>query len=81
MLKNKHIIAFFIGLLLFILSQVVLAGQLSFAIVPLIHFTSDKKKMGPFVNGVWTKTLGWGLAAVIAGLNIYMICAQIALSR
>ena len=58
---------------LLIFSQVVLSAQLSFAVIPLIQFTSDKAKMGPFVNGVWTKTFGWLIAAGIAGLNAYLI--------
>ena len=58
---------------LLIFSQVVLSAQLSFAIIPLIQFTSNKAKMGPFVNGAWTKTLGWSIAIVIAALNIYLV--------
>lgn len=63
------------GLLVF--SQVVLSAQLSFAVIPLIQFTSDRAKMGAFVNGAWTRTLGWTVAAVIAGLNIYLIASSI----
>ena len=59
------------GLIIF--SQVVLSAQLSFAVVPLIQFTSDKQKMGPFVNGIATKAIGWSMAVVIAGLNLYLI--------
>lgn len=62
---------------LLILSQVVLSAQLSFAVIPLIHFTSDKEKMGPFVNGIWTKSLGWTIAIVIATLNVYLIFKQL----
>jgi manganese transport protein len=62
---------------LLILSQVILSAQLSFAVVPLIQFTSDKRKMGPFVNGLATKAIGWSLAAVIAGLNGYLIWTTI----
>jgi manganese transport protein len=58
---------------LIIFSQVVLSAQLSFAVVPLIQFTSDKQKMGPFVNGLGTKLTGWVMAVVIAGLNVYLI--------
>ncbi len=61
---------------LLILSQVVLSAQLSFAVIPLIHFTSDKRKMGPFANGPWTKALGWSMAAAIAGLNLFLIYKQ-----
>ncbi|HXC25392.1 MAG TPA: Nramp family divalent metal transporter [Gemmatimonadaceae bacterium] len=58
---------------LIIFSQVVLSAQLSFAIVPLIQFTSNRAKMGPFVNGPITRYTGWTLAAVIAVLNVYLI--------
>ena len=59
------------ALLLF--SQVVLSVQLSFAVIPLFQFTSDKKKMGPFVNGLVTKTVGWTIATLIAVLNSYLV--------
>ncbi|MGI8546845.1 MAG: Nramp family divalent metal transporter [Gemmatimonadaceae bacterium] len=58
---------------LLIFSQVVLSVQLSFAVIPLIQFTSDRAKMGPFANGVITRYAGWGLAAVIACLNAYLV--------
>lgn len=58
---------------LLIFSQVVLSVQLSFAVVPLIQFTSNRAKMGPFVNGVITRYTGWGLAAIIACLNAYLV--------
>jgi len=62
---------------LIIFSQVVLSVQLSFAVVPLIQFTCDKEKMGKFVNGTFTKTVGWGMAAVIAILNTYLVWTTI----
>ena len=58
---------------LLLLSQVILSAQLSFAVIPLIQFTSDRTKMGEFVNGTVVKCIGWGLAAIIAGLNAYLI--------
>ncbi|MDO8502666.1 MAG: Nramp family divalent metal transporter [Gemmatimonadaceae bacterium] len=58
---------------LLILSQVILSMQLSFAVVPLVRFTSDKVKMGQFVNPVWLKALAYLVAAVIAGLNIWLL--------
>jgi manganese transport protein len=58
---------------LLILSQVILSLQLSFAVVPLVQFTSDKKKMGEFVNPVWLKSLAWFVTAVIIGLNAYLL--------
>ena len=54
-------------------SQVVLSLQLSFAVVPLVQFTSDPKKMGTFVNGTLTKAIGWTIATVIAALNAYLV--------
>lgn len=60
---------------LLIFSQVVLSVQLSFAVIPLVQFTSDRKKMGPFVNNLAVKIIGWTLAAVIAGLNAYLVFA------
>lgn len=58
---------------LLILSQVVLSFQLSFAVFPLVQFTSEKAKMGRFVNSGWLKVLGWGIAIVIALLNGYLL--------
>ncbi|KEO83481.1 Nramp family divalent metal transporter [Tumebacillus flagellatus] len=58
---------------LLILSQVILSLQLSFAVVPLVRFTSDRKKMGEFVNPLWLKILAWTVAVVIAGLNLYLL--------
>lgn len=55
-------------------SQVVLSIQLSFAIFPLIQFTSDRQKMGPFVNGWMTRSIGWTMAVIIALLNTYLVC-------
>src|SRR5436190_4089726 len=58
---------------LLILSQVVLSLQLSFAVIPLVAFTSEKLKMGPFVNSRWLKILSWFVAAVILGFNLYLL--------
>ncbi|NWF86106.1 MAG: Nramp family divalent metal transporter, partial [Bryobacteraceae bacterium] len=55
---------------LLILSQVILSLQLPFAVIPLIHFTSDKARMGRFVNTGWVKALAWSAAALIVGLNL-----------
>lgn len=54
---------------LLILSQVVLSLQLGFAVIPLVWFTSDRKKMGEFVNSLWIKILAWGCAGIILVLN------------
>jgi manganese transport protein len=58
---------------LLVLSQVVLSMQLSFAVFPLVMFTSDKLKMGEFVNPLWRKILGYSVAVVIAGLNVWLL--------
>ena len=58
---------------LLILSQVILSLQLSFAVFPLVMFTSDKAKMGTFVNPLWLKIAGYGVAIVIAALNIWLL--------
>ncbi|MGO9572295.1 MAG: Nramp family divalent metal transporter [Desulfomonilaceae bacterium] len=63
---------------LLILSQVILSLQLSFAMIPLIHFTNDKGIMGEFVNGAWAKILSWAVALGILGLNIKLVNDQIA---
>ena len=58
---------------LLIFSQVILSLQLPFAIIPLIHFTSDKKKMGNFFNPLWVKILAWAIALTIAVLNFKLV--------
>ena len=58
---------------LLVLSQVILSLQLSFAVFPLVIFTSDKLKMGEFVNGLTIKCLAWFIAVVIAALNAWLL--------
>ncbi len=58
---------------LLILSQVILSLQLSFAVIPLVKFTSDKLKMGEFVAPKWLSSLSWVVAVIIAGLNVYLL--------
>ncbi|HEX8945055.1 MAG TPA: Nramp family divalent metal transporter [Gemmatimonadaceae bacterium] len=58
---------------LLILSQVILSLQLSFAVVPLVAFTSDRAKMGSFVNPGWLKLVAWSTAVVIAALNAWLL--------
>ena len=58
---------------LLVLSQVVLSMQLPFAIFPLIMVTSDRTRMGEFVNKPWAKWLGYLLCVVIGGLNVYLL--------
>lgn len=58
---------------LLIFSQVILSMQLAFAVIPLIHFVSDKNKMGIFVINNPTKVFAWLIAAVIAVLNFKLV--------
>jgi len=58
---------------LLILSQVILSVQLSFAVVPLILFTSDKAKMGSYVNPGWLRITSWGVAIIIMSLNGFLL--------
>ena len=58
---------------LLILSQVVLSLQLPFATIPLIHFTSDPKKMGAFANRLWIKVFAWIIAFIIICLNLKLV--------
>jgi manganese transport protein len=58
---------------LLLLSQVILSMQLSFAVVPLVWFTGDRRKMGEFVNPRWLQVLAWIAAVVIAGLNVWLL--------
>lgn len=58
---------------LLILSQVVLSLQLSFAVFPLVMFTSDRVKMGEFANPGWLKFLAYLVAVVIATLNVWLL--------
>jgi manganese transport protein len=58
---------------LLILSQVILSLQLSFAVFPLVHFTSDRAKMGEFVNPAWLRVLAYGTASAIAVLNGWLL--------
>jgi manganese transport protein len=62
---------------LLVLSQVVLSLQLGFAVIPLIHFTSDRKWMKEFTIKPWVKILAWTSAAIIVYLNIQMVIEQI----
>ena len=58
---------------LLILSQVILSLQLSFAVVPLVLFTSERAKMGQFANRGPLKTLAWTVAVAIIGLNAWLL--------
>lgn len=62
---------------LLILSQVILSLQLGFAIIPLIHFVSDKNKMKDFVIPLYVKVLAWICATIIVTLNARLVFQQI----
>ena len=59
-----------------ILSQVILSLQLGFAIIPLIHFVSDKEKMGNFTIGPITKGAAWLIAVILVTLNLRMVIGE-----
>ncbi len=63
---------------LLILSQVVLSMQLPFAVIPLIHFTSDRQRMGLFANPGWVRGLAWIAAAIIVSLNVLLVVQTVA---
>jgi manganese transport protein len=58
---------------LLVFSQVVLSLQLSFAVIPLVMFTSSHRLMGDFVNPFWLKTLSWIVTLIIVGLNVWLL--------
>jgi manganese transport protein len=58
---------------LLVLSQVILSMQLSFAVFPLVRFTSERAKMGEFTNPPWLKLLAYVVAFVIVALNIWLL--------
>lgn len=63
---------------LLVLSQVVLSVQLGFAIIPLIHFVSDKATMGEFTITPLIKTLAWACAALLVWLNTKLVVEEAA---
>lgn len=62
---------------LLVFSQVVLSLQLGFAVIPLIHFTSDKQKMGVFAIKPWVKIAAWTIAFIIVSLNVKLVIQEI----
>ena len=64
---------------LLVLSQVVLSLQLGFAIIPLIHFNSDKKTMGVFAIKLWVRIAAWSIAVIILALNVKLVFQQVIL--
>ncbi len=61
---------------LIVFSQVILNMQLPFAVIPLVHFTSDRERMGEFTNGIWLKVASWACAAFILALNAWLLWDQ-----
>ncbi len=61
---------------LLVLSQVVLSMQLGFAIIPLIHFVSDKTLMGQFAIKLPTKILSWIVAGILVFLNVKLVVEE-----
>jgi manganese transport protein len=62
---------------LLIFSQVLLSMQLAFAVVPLIHFVSDKKRMGKFTIKITTRIVSWLVAGLIAALNFKLVFDEV----
>jgi manganese transport protein len=65
---------------LLVFSQVVLSFQLSFAVFPLVAFTSSKEKMGNFANKAWLKYSAWSIAIFIAALNVYLVITTLSVA-
>lgn len=61
---------------LLVFSQVILSLQLGFAVIPLIHFVSDKKTMGEFVIKTRTKIVAWLVATILVFLNVKLVIEQ-----
>ncbi len=61
---------------LLVFSQVVLSFQLPFAIIPLVQFTSDRRRMGVFASPEWLKGLAWVCALIVVALNVVLIGLQ-----
>jgi manganese transport protein len=62
---------------LILLSQVILSLQLPFAVIPLVHLTSNQKRMGAFANGPWLKSGAWFCAGFILILNVWLVQSQV----
>jgi manganese transport protein len=58
---------------LLVFSQVILSLQLSFAVIPLVMFTSNRRLMGEFVNPWWLKASAWAVALIIVSLNVWLL--------
>jgi manganese transport protein len=62
---------------LLILSQVILSMQLPFAVIPLIHFTNNKQRMGALANHLWVRVLAWLTAVLIVVLNVWLVTLSV----
>ena len=62
---------------LLIFSQVLLSMQLAFAVIPLIHFVSDRNKMGVHTISLTTKIASWCVAALIVALNMKLFLESV----
>ncbi|RYD39086.1 MAG: hypothetical protein EOP83_37365, partial [Verrucomicrobiaceae bacterium] len=59
-----------------VLSQVILSMQLPFAVIPLLWFTSDRRRMGEFVSPMWARVIGGLVAAVILLADVFVLVTQ-----
>jgi len=62
---------------LLVFSQVILSLQLGFAVIPLIHFVSDKETMGSFVIKTWVKVAAWTVACILVFLNVKLVAEEV----
>jgi len=62
---------------LLLLSQVILNMQLPFAVIPLIHFTNSRERMGEFANRAWVQILAWSAAALILVLDLWLVAITV----
>lgn len=62
---------------LLVFSQVILSLQLGFAVIPLIHFVSDKETMGSFVIKPWVKVAAWTVACILVFLNVKLVAEEV----
>jgi manganese transport protein len=58
---------------LLVLSQVILSMQLPFAVIPLVYFVADRRKMGTFTIPLWMSATAWLVAAIIVALNLKLL--------
>lgn len=60
-----------------VMSQVILSMQLGFAVIPLLHYVSDHRRMGQYAIGFWAKLGGWAAALIIVSLNAWLVFSQV----